>query len=1628
MRGPNKTICLFLTLFCAGYLQGITQISREWTGTGNWSQFNNWTPAGNPVNAKLEWKGTGDPLSYNDQTGQYYQRLYFNGLQSYILSGNLISIANPGVGEQGIIVNESEVQQNIQAPLLFNDNAKTALISNLTFGRLVINSLGLGNNLLGLRIYGSVRDGNITIANDITGSKPILCGIDKDDAIMSETRVFFLGNNAGFAGPIKVYGGILVIKNSNGLGPSATNFTEVFPGATVELQGGINLSATATRKFNIQGNGFENSNGAINSAADSNVIGTDILLSGNSIINCAGGSKLVLGNIGKYGGNVDWNLHFSGEGSVYLNGTMGIINGGAALGSLVKSGIGLLTISGKCVYSGETSILAGGRLQLGGNNVLPITTGLSLNGAEFRTGATVGYSQQMGPLVLSYNSSGIILAPGNHTLRFANSRFETWSPERRLYISGWSGKEGEKGSDSTGKIFIDPLDATTPGLTEEQLAMITFNGFCDGAALLASGELVPAKRPFITAVTGRQPYTGTTLNYAGYTGDTITITGCQFFGATEVRIDTFRILPPDFIETGNKILLPLADSVGGLITVITAFGERTNTIPLVNLGYITRIGVSGSSQNWTSDTIWQGMHMPPAGRSVTIAHNNTAVNTIIPLLNTQYPYTNTLSIVAGSLRLTGNQFIPSGTPLVMAGGILRCANRASNAPNKNFPGYSQTFHTLTLSGTATIVLDSFPGRTNGYHILKFSPSSHLSWVPGAVLNIINWAGLEAQPGTRGRIFIGDSSTGSAGLTVEQLRQIKFDNRCQGAKLLPSGELVPSDAPFISKIVGNPGGLNQAYVGSDISLYGCKMDSVLVVKLGDITITPFKSTGDSVINFNYLDELPLEKVKLFTYHIPAKEGISASFIFPLGYITNNDGNWSINNTWLGKNIPPAAKNVTVRNALVVDYNITNSPDSFVVNPGGSVTWSNDAVLNISKGIINNGIILPAGSGRINFSDGAFLTNNGTFASNGFGTVSFLGNGTIGGSAPVIFNNLVIHTGSLLLPTSVGGSTVTTPVVEGEFRINGGGLSASNLTGPKYAAGASLVYASGTYQRRFAEWNGVPNLLNPGYPHHVVVENGTNLVLDGPPNPASSNLVCGGSLLVKNGSVRADGSIPLEIRGDLQLGTETNSKGYLNLGRLSGEDANLPAPRLNWSKNYIILHGSFIRYPNSVFNYRANRRQLVFAGNTNSIIRTPGFSVTRGDTTLAFYHVIMSKNGSVTLETPVGIRDSIEFNSGIIKADSINILRIEAIAKAKGGNQNSFTSGPLVKVTGGISHPNALNDFEFKIGRDVSGFPVYAPARLANMVHNGSTTYSGEFHLSSCSNPPFNPPPFADAILQGIIANQWWDVKRLSGSGQGRVGLIYVPVPADAWTPLAPDNNCNIGVVQYTGVSWELTRPDFSFQDTTFAYPEFLPVNFSDTVFSGVLASFSPFTIGFGYNKILPLQLTGFTARLAGDDALLEWIISDSRDLNYFEVEHSTDGRGFLKIGTVTSLDIKAYTFRHLKPGPGIHYYRIKLVEKGGRYSYSPIELVQVGKWVTVIYGLSPNPAINGITRVKVFSAKEQQAEIAVFDIAGRQVFCQRSRLMVGYNNMEVSLLPLPSATYRLLVRTADGVEKQLPLMK
>jgi hypothetical protein len=178
-------------------------------------------------------------------------------------------------------------------------------------------------------------------------------------------------------------------------------------------------------------------------------------------------------------------------------------------------------------------------------------------------------------------------------------------------------------------------------------------------------------------------------------------------------------------------------------------------------------------------------------------------------------------------------------------------------------------------------------------------------------------------------------------------------------------------------------------------------------------------------------------------------------------------------------------------------------------------------------------------------------------------------------------------------------------------------------------------------------------------------------------------------------------------------------------------------------------------------------------------------------------------------------------------------------------------------------------------------------------------------------------------------------------------------------------------------------------------------------------------GITLSKILPVKLVSFTAQPQGEKVALQWKVAEQFDISSYTVEFSTNGTVFTSIESVASNASAnaVYSTMHLTPVKGINYYRLRVNDKTGKYSYSDIRTVKFTDAGTIT--VSPNPFMEKID-ISISSQLAQSVTISIIDTKGRIVKEGKAALAKGTNLVPVyNLSALASGVYIVRVQSGGG---------
>jgi hypothetical protein len=158
--------------------------------------------------------------------------------------------------------------------------------------------------------------------------------------------------------------------------------------------------------------------------------------------------------------------------------------------------------------------------------------------------------------------------------------------------------------------------------------------------------------------------------------------------------------------------------------------------------------------------------------------------------------------------------------------------------------------------------------------------------------------------------------------------------------------------------------------------------------------------------------------------------------------------------------------------------------------------------------------------------------------------------------------------------------------------------------------------------------------------------------------------------------------------------------------------------------------------------------------------------------------------------------------------------------------------------------------------------------------------------------------------------------------------------------------------------------------------------------------------------LPVVLTGLKGAYNKGVANLTWGTQQEQNSSHFEVERSNDGVSFSLLGKIVAAGNSSkelsYKFDDVKANAGSNYYRLKMVDKDGRYEYSNTVLLNVSIKGFNITGIYPSPFADRVN-ISISSENASTGSVRLMDNTGKVVAQQNIQIKKGITSITLDNL-------------------------
>lgn len=353
----------------------------------------------------------------------------------------------------------------------------------------------------------------------------------------------------------------------------------------------------------------------------------------------------------------------------------------------------------------------------------------------------------------------------------------------------------------------------------------------------------------------------------------------------------------------------------------------------------------------------------------------------------------------------------------------------------------------------------------------------------------------------------------------------------------------------------------------------------------------------------------------------------------------------------------------------------------------------------------------------------------------------------------------------------------------------------------------------------------------------------------------------------------------------------------------------------------------------------------------------------------YNLNTDNTAGITLNNDLRITGAHTFTNGLI-ATSVtpNYLVYEAGSSHAGSNDSRHVTGWIKKI--------GTTDFVFPVGDNT----YERTAAISNL------SVSSEINCHYF-RPTQNTSNLQSPIVH-IKSNEYWQIDKVSG-GTAQVSLNW----DHSKVPMDNELISDITVGHYNGTIWTDAGGTASGNVTT-----------TGTVTSNSVTTFSPFTIAYKAFPV-PLKLVSFTGTRSSGVTLLQWVTENEASVDYFDVQRSYNAvSAFTTIGSVNARNAgsrELYDLTDHNQFQGIAYYRLRIIDKDGQFSYSKIIAI-IENDININGFIVLNPVHLAIT---IFNKTTEQGPFSYSLYTSGGQLMLKGVINIGVNGSAV--LPLPS---------------------
>ena len=170
--------------------------------------------------------------------------------------------------------------------------------------------------------------------------------------------------------------------------------------------------------------------------------------------------------------------------------------------------------------------------------------------------------------------------------------------------------------------------------------------------------------------------------------------------------------------------------------------------------------------------------------------------------------------------------------------------------------------------------------------------------------------------------------------------------------------------------------------------------------------------------------------------------------------------------------------------------------------------------------------------------------------------------------------------------------------------------------------------------------------------------------------------------------------------------------------------------------------------------------------------------------------------------------------------------------------------------------------------------------------------------------------------------------------------------------------------------------------------------------------------------LPATFLQFNAVYRNHATTISWLTAQESNIDDYEIQRSSDGTGFAKIGTVSANNNPGpnqYSYIDDRVQKGNSYYKVVIVDKDGKKHSSPIMTVYINAGRLAIIKAFARSSSQVV--VELQNNEPQMVELQLLNNMGMIISRENRKIEAGSNSVYLSSPLLSSGVYHIRIKAA-----------